>query len=698
MKHLLLFCLLLWTSSISVYSQWKHIGPFRSGLIKAVDYEGSVLIGSSFTTLYRTTDGGETYELYANGLDKKQQSDVGSFTYYKGKLYAGMHRDSPYRWDPDLGRWISIPTNIDFIPANVNFVLPLLLGTDSTLIGASSGLLAWSLDGGSEWLWASSDSVESIMCLLKTTNRALVVGANGVAASTNHGREWKRVYTSPTGRGIVSAFSTADTVILALSDGTVVWSFNGGLLWSDPKGEKTSNPYMSFSMIMGKVVALSRNGAVYELIQAEQWKVIYDQAQSKRFVNLTSVNGTLYAGTLFEGIYTSVDAGRTWSLHTTGLLTEAFKKPVSDGKKIWAFESLVNDTQASNIVEIADSAVNYERIELDEEAKSTGLIAGGLCVDSLYLSVATTSPVVPNKPTRFEIMFQDRKTKTWQRRLCDTASPGERNYRFTGFYQSGDKLCVMMNNNQIMTSSNYGLTWSFATRQDLPAALAGKDNFVVANGFNTLLSTDYGQTWNSINYLSRTGRPFVVDNSLYLQRVNDMYVTRDSGNTFSSESGFPISDIIYFNKLGTTSILCTPDSGIYTARKEGDKWKYSLLAKAPARILELFVLEKSFFAFTENGFYTRPIDQVTDVRSSEPSYEEITVNPNPATESVTISVAPNTSELSIFDIRGQEVFISSQSDAESNLSLNIANLQPGCYLIVTRGAYGIAHRTFMISR
>ena len=692
MTKLFLFCVLLWTSSISMYSQWKHIGPFRSGLIKAVDYKGSVLIGSSFTTLYRTTDGGDSYELYTNGLDKKQQSEVGSFTYYKGELYAGMYMDYIYRWDPDFEKWIAISTDFDY-------ALPYILGTDSTIIGASSGLLAWSLDGKG-WTIVSSDSVQYLTCLLKVKSRVLVVGADGIAASSDFGREWKRVYSSPSGSGIVSAFSTGDTVLLALSDGTVVWSFNGGIVWSDPKGEKTSNPYTSFSMIMGNVVALSRSGAIYELVQSQQWKVIYDQAPSKGFVNITSANGTLYAGTMFEGIYTSVDNGRTWSLHTTGLLTEAFKKPVSDGRKIWAYESLMNDTEARNIVEIADSSVLFHRIQLEQNATSYGMIAGGLCVDSLHLSIATSSPILPDEPTRFEIVFQDRKTKTWERRLCDTASPSGGRYRFTGFYQSGDNLCVMMNDNSIMTSSNFGETWSLVAKSDLPIySLAGKSNFVVAGGYRSMLSTNSGQTWKSNSYALLTGRPFLIDNELYLQeKWSQLLVTRDSGKTFNIETGLPPGNIIYFNKLGTTNILCTPDSGIYTVRKEGDKWKYKILTKAPARILELFALEKSFFAFTENGFYTRPIDQITDVRSSEPPYAEITVNPNPAAESVTISFPPNTSGLSIFDIRGQEVFISSQSDAESNLSLNIANLQPGCYLIVTRGAYGIAHRTFMISR
>lgn len=691
MKHLFLFCMLVWTSSSSVYSQWKHIGPFRSGRITSTEYDGSVLIGSSFATLYRTTDNGESFDQLSKGLDKTEQSDIGSFTYYKGDLYAGMKSDYPYRWDPDFEKWIMIRTNIFF-------TLPYILGTDSTLIGASPGLLAWSLDGA-KWTTVSSDSLELISCLLKVKTRVLAVGVSGVSASSNYGREWKRVYSTSSDINIVSAFSTGDTVLLALSDGTIVWSVDGGVVWSQPKGEKTSSPFTSFALIMGKVVALSRSGMVYELNQADQWRIICDQPQSKKFVTITAAKSTLYAGTLFDGIYTSADGGRTWSLHTAGLVAEAFKKPVSDGKKIWAYESLVYDTDARNVVEIADSSVNFERIQLDKDATSYGLIAGAISVDSLHLCIATSSPVLPDEPTRFEIMLQDRETKAWKRTLCDTATPGGRS-RFTGFYHSGTNLCGLLDDNRIMTSTNSGDSWILVTKSDLPInSLAGKSNFVVAGGYRSMLSTNYGLNWRATNYAFLTGKPFIIDNLLYLQeKWSQMLVTGDSGKSFSVETGMPPGHVVYFDKIGSNYILCTPDSGIYTVRKDGDKWSYKLMAEAPARILELFALEKTFFAYTENGFYTRPIDLLSDVRSAEPLAGGITVSPNPAFESINVSFPPNTSRLSIFDIRGQEVHLSSLSDGELARSLNIGNLQPGCYLIVTRGAYGIAHRTFMISR
>jgi len=335
--------------------------------------------------VYKSTDGGQSWEAKNNGLPQDMGSEYGFTANYPVMVIDPQHPQTLYvgntPWTPDPGVYKTI-------------------------------------DGGEHWTWISradednNPNVElgwitehglSVKCLaISPTNPALLYFGTSVHLfqSSNGGQNWEQAYSRPTGQGswqgnglettcvqdIAIDPTNSDRVYAGYWDMGFLKSTDGGISFrritegmGDGDGDEDDYTSNTFSIIVdpdnpaivyaaagwweqnsGGVVKSTDHGETWTplvdgLPNATIWSIALDPASpvSAR---------TMYAASYAHGIYKTTNGGQTWTQMTTTGLDD-------------------NNLQVRKIVVDAnDSTILYAGIEVKEidEGDSSNTVQGGL--------------------------------------------------------------------------------------------------------------------------------------------------------------------------------------------------------------------------------------------------------------------------------------------------------------------------------
>jgi photosystem II stability/assembly factor-like uncharacterized protein len=303
--------------------------------------------------------------------------------------------------------------------------------------------------------------------------------------------------------------------------------------------------------------------------------------------SLTTIEGTIYAGTKVNGIYISTDDGINWTARNTGIETLDVRSIVSKPGYIFA------GTFGGGVYRSTDGGQSWI-------APSNGenLAVISMVIDDNYIFAGTVSNGV------------------W--RSSDNGATWEQNISvFLGYgamCKSGNKV-IVSSSNYTLESTDHGENWSYITQLDGAEIFCyyTEGNTIYAGGRNKIYkSTDTGNNFTTINL----NFPFSIVNIYSITAIGStlfaatsydgVYESTNGGlNWSSANTGMGPKDVRAITATNSSTLIAgTNYVGIYRSTDLGSTWNKSITGfLAGSNILSLLVSEPSVYAGTRDGIY-----------------------------------------------------------------------------------------------
>lgn len=263
----------------------SDVSTFRlaTGLIS-----GMVIVGLQSGDIYRTSDWGETWYLWSDGLPSFSGSYALAVCPDDGTFLAGLFGEGVYRRGPDDGRWTPSHEGLSGYVLSAVLVDPY---TQALYVGSSTygATVFRSADGGQTWTRRGQGMFYPVVLSLvlhSSESNVLLSGNRGsLFSSVDGGWTW-----APSDTGLPRGYVLVHALIRDPEDENVVVAGTNRGMWRSDDGGESWNPQ---GLQEATVLCLS-----------------WDETGL-----------TLLAGTEVDGIYTSIDLGMTWSPLDAGPLT-----------------------------------------------------------------------------------------------------------------------------------------------------------------------------------------------------------------------------------------------------------------------------------------------------------------------------------------------------------------------------------------
>lgn len=335
----------------------------------AVTADGSVFCATVISGIQRSKDDGQSWERVALGIGTSWilSLEVGP----DDVLYAGTNKGF-FKSEDQGDNWTEINTGV---PDNT-FVRDMAIIDNTTIIAATSRGAYFSNNAGASWTERSGALVETdLFCVVGGDE--WVVGAHrdrGLARSENQGMNWLPSNNGLYGVGIWSLTRADDGKVFAGSQSAIYRSNDDGDTWDRLDGGLPSNTFWSIFLNGGGKVFAGLDGGLWQSINnGDTWTqnsldnvTVYamkrapdgtlwaassdgmfkstdggdtweQSGQDDRLMTTLEidVDGNLFSGEFFQGIWRSTDNGQNWSQANSGLGNRDVTSLVSNTVGTW---------------------------------------------------------------------------------------------------------------------------------------------------------------------------------------------------------------------------------------------------------------------------------------------------------------------------------------------------------------------------
>ena len=303
--------------------------------------------------------------------------------------------------------------------------------------------------------------------------------------------------------------------------------------------------------------------------------------------SLTSIDGTVYAGTEVNGVYISTDDGINWTARNTGIETFEVTSIVYKPGFIFA------GTFGGGVFRSTDGGQTWLA-----PSNGTDFAVTSMVIDDEYIFAGTISDGGQRSSDN---------GVTWTEKLSDL-------FGVFAMCKSGNKVIASVSN-YTLESTDHGETWSYI------AALDGAIIFtyycegsnIYAGGQNKLYrSTDNGNTFTTINL----NFPFGIVNIYSITSIGStlfagtsydgVYKSTDNGSNWSpANTGMGPKDVRAVTATNSSTLIAgTHYVAMYRSTDLGASWNKSVTGfPAGISILSLLGSESGIYAGTRDGVY-----------------------------------------------------------------------------------------------
>jgi photosystem II stability/assembly factor-like uncharacterized protein len=562
MKTACIILFTLFTCNI-VYAQWESLnGPAGDGVSSLLE-SGTDLLVSTYTGIFRSSDGGEHWQAVDNEL---RGIDISTLIRQRDTLFAYSAVEKALFRSEDEGEHFQMVT-----PSNLStYVFHQLIATDSALFLLDPKLKR-SLDGGTTWEDVSFPAPLQYyytQMYVQGSTLYVVAPSEGIYKTDDHGNSWTLLTGNLSQKpawgfvfegGLLAGFNANGWKIFR--------SFNDGLSWSNDQDPGISLGFTVFGADNDHLYAV-RSGELWRsAINGNSWSIVSEDSflsqtnvpieNRIKFYNLPNQ----LLATSYEGLFRSSNKGENWQELEEGLVnvgirdvmvyhetvicagyTGLYRMPLSGE---WSEDLSEQFPISKNLV------LRLSEIEED-------LYAGAKW--KLYRSIDTG--------------------QTWQ-----AASPFLIDF-FTEVIKVGNDL-VSASSFGIWRSSDDGISWMHSSEglgyidwdievhPFLDALIQVGDTLLTSGSQSWLYrSTDGGYHWEVADSIFSGRRIYYFDDQLFLVTNYQVYRSNDSGASwqpvnFSHPNGVNCMariDSLYF--AGTMG-------GVLVSKDKGYTWAFA---------------------------------------------------------------------------------------------------------------------------
>jgi photosystem II stability/assembly factor-like uncharacterized protein len=316
------------------------------------------------------------------------------------EIYLGTRKDGAYLFKIESRQLSKLP-----IPEDYFGITSLAIKDNKIIIGTAGKGCLCSYDRGKTWIESNyginAVNINQLIIDPKDHNKRIASSFGCIFITTNKGLKWEKVMKGlPEAQLTCIAFLPQDSqyLLAGTEESGLYESFDGGYNWS-------KNIALTYSRITclltdpgstgGIYVGTLAKGIYFSNDKGKTWSTLdlgteKDQkGASKDYITTLCIDPTdsniIYAGTNINGIYQSLDKGKTWAHITEGLGKNYFINDIqvakSDNKVIYAGIKIINE---GGFIKSVDQGKTW---------KSTNLYGGGMVFRSLSIDQLENSIV-----------------------------------------------------------------------------------------------------------------------------------------------------------------------------------------------------------------------------------------------------------------------------------------------------------------
>ena len=534
--------------------------------------------------------------------------------------------------------------------------------------GTQFGEIYRSTDNGENWesLIGTDRFGNEMRSVLALDDSTIFVGSGyGVLRSTDNGNNWENVTSGFFSEAIGALAVHPDGRIFALGSwsGDVMYSSDRGDTWNftNQRAKETD----CWDMVIdssGRIFVASMGGIQRSINSGDSWDYVGRDSGLSWAVSVElDPSGTVYAGTMLDGIFRSDDNGDTWKQITNGIdenSSSIFSLMALDTNTVFAgsYSGVYRSTdRGENWNEINQGLLGIEYWGL--EANSNGdIFAGSFAgvarsfdngdtwiLKSNGFSASTVNDIAVHNigeiyvASDFSGVLRSLDSGvSWEQKGNGLESPegvllpivtiGVDNY--------GD-IYAIGNSSSFFKSKDKGDTWITLKRDDSnfllskDIAINERNHLFVGTEFGIIRSLDGGNTWKQIHYpgIKNNGAiDFKFNGDIYLiDYSSDIYRSSDNGDTWqriydsSSNAGFLTIDL---SSVGF--IFANTGDGFVRSFDNGNNWTTLSLPAEPTTVEinsedEIFIGISGGKVFVSSDFG----DNWADVSSGLPRWSSV---------------------------------------------------------------------------
>lgn len=570
---------------------------------------------------------------------------------------------------------------------------------------------------------------------------------NGFMVSTDYGNAWSshndglptdtiNWMSSTWYETHISVIYTANGYIFCGTDYGVYRTDENLAPWTEVNSGMIPGTVSTIKLFEDTLYAAIDSTLYFSTTNGDYWTLAFNAPSSIRTVH--KANGTSYVGTEEHGVYKSLGATTSWTVHSTGLsdstinVIDSYMDTVICGTLNDGFFHSNNQEWFQNIPYMICSDIReltstdntlisnslYDIFYLEDQQWAKMNIPEIIAIPNLSSGIGS---VVTMGDTMIHSYYYTEAGWPYYHSFIDYTTDLGLSWNSMlslNEYETDGAFKLHIGNNKVYRwygqsmffSEDFGQTWEnislpnqycnsftdFTIYENIPLALACGDG--------EFLALDESLNWMPLNSGLPTDRPVsniaFCDSAIFANvLVHGMYVTRDAGSTWNP-LGTNLFDEDYiqdFTFKDSLVFIATGHNGIYASSDYGEYWT-NINDDLPSFSTSALTIFKDtlYIGTSKNGVWKRSLNDIPlSIEHPRNNTNSIDIYPNPATNQIIIKTPwANQMHLEFFDFLGRKIH---STTTESEKTVVLPNLIPGPYIVqITNEQFSSFERLLII--
>ncbi len=647
MKKVIPIILILVIGALNAQAQWEQCNRPYGGRINCLAVSGKTILAGATSGVYRSTDDGISWSLFAVGLINK---DINSLFVSDTTIFAATNKGL-YRSTDNGNTWDNRQNGL------VNLAINSFAKSETTIFAATNKGLYRSTDNGN--MWQVTGFADQYIGNCATSGMNLYVGTkDGLYRSTDNGETWNMGDT----------VMVKNIYFVAVSGTNIYVSTFNGVFRSNDKGDSwfkvESMPFIVHWLYVSgsNVYAWDYDRTLYryEETNSTLTKITVNNLGVRALIVKDTI---LFAGTE-EGVYRSTDNGISWY----GL----------DSKETIEYvRSLL--VHSGTVFAGTDNGIY----------RSTN--NGDMWIDA---NVGLTDTKIRSFLAHGNIIFAGTDKGIYRStNNGDTWSAiGMKDHEIASLVLSGNIIFAGTSARGIYRSYDNGDTWNFAglSGHNVYSLVANTEMLFAGTwGRGVYRSIDNGQTWNITGLSNKNVLSLVVNGkTLFAGLYPDFaHYSTDNGDTWSSTTS---ADYAFSFAVTDESIFAGTQKRVYRLMNNEDEWGDIGLSGLDVR--SLVISGDYLFAGTygsgvwKRSLKTTHIEQREEIKNHA---SNLRIYPNPSEGTLTLEIeeinaTSDMYDVMVYDMYGRQL---GMYHTHNRQTLDLTHIPTGQYQLKVRNMH-----------